>query len=102
MTKIIRYYNSIFIRLITLLYKNSFKSFGRNSYLNRPLKIDGIENISIGKNVVIAYKVWLAAVPHTGFDKECSLIIDDGVSIGNFAHIYATKKIHIQKKCFNC
>lgn len=95
MIKIIRYYNSILIRLITLLYKNSFKSFGRNSYLNRPLKIDGIENISIGNNVVIAYKTWLAAMPLTG-DKS-SLFIDDGANIGNYNHIFATHSITIEK-----
>lgn len=97
MIKILHYYNAIIIRVITLLYQHSFKNFGKKSYLNFPLKIAGAENISIGHNTFIGYKSWLAAVPHTGFDKECSLVIDDGVSIGNFAHIYATKKIHIQK-----
>ncbi|MEP6803971.1 MAG: acyltransferase [Flavobacterium sp.] len=53
-----------------------------------------MKNISIGKNVNIAYKTWLAAVPHT-YTEKCELIIGDGSSIGNFNHIYATESIII-------
>nr|WP_314553979.1 acyltransferase [uncultured Capnocytophaga sp.] len=83
------------MRFITLLYKYRFKSFGKKSYLHSPLKIDGIENIEIGNGVSIAYKTWLAAVPLTG--EKSKLIIEDGVNIGNFNHIYATQSIIIRK-----
>jgi acetyltransferase-like isoleucine patch superfamily enzyme len=61
-----------------------------------PLKIDGGKNISIGNNCLIQYKTWLAALPLTGADK-CQLVIEDGVVIGHFNHIYATKSIVIEK-----
>lgn len=30
------------------------------------MSIDGSENIRIGNRVYVAYKTWLAALPHTG------------------------------------
>ncbi|MFD2601213.1 acyltransferase [Flavobacterium suzhouense] len=55
-----------------------------------------MQNISIGENVYIAYRSWLAALPLTGAE-HCELIIGDGTSIGNLNHIYATKSIIIGK-----
>lgn len=74
--------------------KHYFKKLGKKSFIKNPLKIDGSENISIGEGVYIAYKTWLAAMPLTG-EKECVLEIKSGCVIGNFNHIYATKKIII-------
>jgi len=89
-----KYINSIKIRLITFFYKNSFKSFGKKSYILNPLKIDGASNILIGDNVNIAYKCWLAALPLTDAVKP-RLLIGNGTSIGNFNHIFATNEIII-------
>lgn len=94
---IFRIFHKIRQILCTSYYKIIFKKVGTGFYLRKPLSINGGKRIEIGSKVTIGWGAWLAAVPHTGFDKECSLLIDDGVSIGNFAHIYATKKIHIQK-----
>jgi len=88
--------NSLYFRILRLYYKNKCKNFGNKSVILHPLKIDGIENISIGNNVYIAYKTWLAAMPLTG-EEKCELIIGDGTSIGHFNHIYATKSIIIGK-----
>ena len=92
---LLRYLTALKLRFITLLYKYRFKSFDKKSYLHSPLKIDGIENIEIGNNVFIAYKTWLAAMPLTG--GKSKLVIEDGVHIGNFNHIYATQSIIIRK-----
>ena len=92
---ILKYLNAFHLRFTTLLYKYHFKRFGKKSYLHSPLKIDGIENIEIGNNVFIAYKTWLAAMPLTG--EKSKLVIEDGVHIGNFNHIYATQSIIIRK-----
>lgn len=56
----------------------------------------GQRNIKIGRQVSIGRCSWLAAVPLTS-EKECSLIINNGCYIGNFAHFYATKSIKIEK-----
>jgi acetyltransferase-like isoleucine patch superfamily enzyme len=93
----LRIKNDLYARLFRILYKKYFKEFGEKSSIIFPLKINGMSNISIGKNVTIAYKTWLAAIPHTGA-KECVLDIGDGTVIGNFNHIYSTKKITIGKK----
>lgn len=90
--------------IVTILYnlvKNLFLYYFRLGHvslkarIDSPRSIDGGENISIG-SVSVGYKSWLAAVPLTG-EKNCRLVIEDGCSIGNFNHIYATKSIIIHK-----
>ena len=87
-----RIYLSLRWRIWYIINKSKFKQLGKKAFMYKPLSIEGIQNISVGSNVYIAYKTWLAAMPHTGF-KECELIIGDGCIIGNFNHIYATKSI---------
>lgn len=77
-------------------YRKDLKRFGRNSNIIFPLEMLGKENISIGDNVQIAYRCRLAAVPHTK-SPICELIIKDGCLIGNFNHIYATKRILLEE-----
>jgi acetyltransferase-like isoleucine patch superfamily enzyme len=89
-------YNFIYSKCFNLFYRNCFLNFGKNSSISLPLNIDGMKNIYIGNNVKIAYKTWLAALPHTG-EMQCELRIEDGTNIGNFNHIYATKSIVIGK-----
>lgn len=79
-----------------LYYKSTFKSYNISSIIQSPLQLDGMSNISIGKNVVIQYKTWLAALPLTGCG-DCHLEIKDGSIIGHFNHIYATKKVIIEE-----
>ncbi|MCC8088254.1 MAG: acyltransferase [Rikenellaceae bacterium] len=69
---------------------------GRSSVIISPLHLDGKENISIGDNVLVQYKTWLAARPLTGSDK-CELKIGNGTVIGHFNHIYATQSIVIEE-----
>lgn len=78
------------------IYKLIFKKIGIKSILVSPLKIQEGKNISIGNNVLIGYKTWLAANPLTG-EENCTLEINDGCYIGNFNHIYSTKRIIIEK-----
>jgi len=92
----IRIKNAIYYRLFRFFYKRKFKFFGFNSKIIFPLNINGMCNISIGNNVYIAYKTWLAALPINSY-KVCDLIIGDGSIIGNFNHIYATNSIIIGK-----
>lgn len=89
--RIIKFINN---RIKARLYKFLMGSFGRKSIITSPLKIDGKKRIYIGNKVIIEYKTWLAAMPLTGYD-NCKLEIKDGVNIGHFNHIYATKSIII-------
>lgn len=86
--------DAIYVRTFKLIFKSRFKKFGFKSSIFYPLSIDGIRNISIGNNVVVQYKTWLAAVPLTGAS-SCNLIIGDGTCLGHFNHIYATHSIII-------
>jgi acetyltransferase-like isoleucine patch superfamily enzyme len=81
--------------LMVSLYPK-FGSFGKRSYLNRPLAIGNPENIFIGNNVTIKYKTWLAARPQTG-EPIAILLIKDSCRIGNFNHIYCTKSITLEE-----
>lgn len=81
-------------KLFYFINRNKFKYLSSQSRIIKLLKIDGKENISIQKGVVIQQYTWLAAVPLTK-SNECSLSIGSGSIIGNFNHIYATSKIVI-------
>lgn len=96
MITISRLNNGLYRRFFRIFYKSKFKFFGNKSSVLFPLNLGGFENISIGNNVNIGYKSWLAAIPHTG-EKGCELVIGDGSCIGNFNHIYATNSIVIGK-----
>ena len=74
-----------------------FGHFGEHSYVKNPLHIIGEKNIRIGYNVHINERCWLAALPLTG-EQSAELNISDGVVIGDYNHIIATRSIVIEKK----
>jgi acetyltransferase-like isoleucine patch superfamily enzyme len=86
--------NKLYAIFFKLIYGHFFKKFGNHSKIVFPLSINGMKNISIGKDVYVAYRSWLAALPLTG-EAVCELVIGKGTCIGNFNHIYATKSIVI-------
>lgn len=79
-----------------LKYRNKFKSFGKNSDLMNPLRINGYKNITICNKVSIGQQGWLAAVPLTD-SPICELVFREGAIIGNFCHIIATGSITIEE-----
>ena len=91
-----KYMNLPYRVLLKLYYKITLGKYGKHSHIDMPLRIDGGKNISIDDKVYVGYKTWLAALPLTG-EKECRLELQDGVTIGHFNHIYATKKIVLGK-----
>lgn len=72
-----------------------FMSVGVRARLERPLRVDGIQNITLGNNVMVHEGTWLAAMPLTGRNAE--LVINDGATLGHYNHIYATQSIVIEK-----
>lgn len=82
--------------MVSFKYRILLRKFGSKSRIVSPLSLDGKENIVIRNRVYIGYKTWLAALPLTGA-KECVLELQDGVIIGHFNHIYATKKIVLER-----
>ncbi len=90
----VRVFKSI---VYTTLHHFSFGAIGKSVYIFSPMQIDGAKNIFIDNGVHIGYKTWLAALPQTGAE-ECSLVIGEDCSLGNFNHIYATHSICFEKK----
>lgn len=85
--KLLRYYKN----------KRKFCAFGKRSIIIKPLKVDGSKNITIGNNVRIGSQSWIAAMPLTNYEK-CELVFNDGATIGDFNHIYATGSIIFEKE----
>lgn len=56
-----------------------------------------MKNIYLENGVIIASNCWLAAKPKTSENGTARLIIKEGSAIGDYAHIYATKEICIDK-----
>lgn len=77
--------------------RNRFAYLASDASIQKLLRIEGKQNISIEKGVIIQQMTWLAAVPLTGAVK-CHLRIGESSIIGNFNHIYATGEINIGKK----
>tara|TARA_R110002073_G_scaffold297141_1_gene463215 strand:+ start:192 stop:797 length:606 start_codon:yes stop_codon:yes gene_type:complete len=84
-------------KIISTFYGKTLSPFlrnaGKNILINSPLKIDGFKNISIGDNVRIGYKTWLAG--SDAISEDCHLQIGSGCVIGSYNHIFATKSIKI-------
>jgi acetyltransferase-like isoleucine patch superfamily enzyme len=84
-------------RLYYFFNKNKFRFLSSNAYIQKLLRIDGKENISIHKGVIIQKMTWIAAMPLTKAE-NCHLSIGEGTIIGHFNHIFATGEIEIGKK----
>lgn len=89
------FYRAFIVIKVLLLYKWKFRKICWKAVILSPLRIDGACRIELGHST-IGYKCWIAANPLTGSD-QCTLIINDGCSIGNFNHIYSTRKIVIEE-----
>lgn len=83
-------------KLMKPWYKYTLGLFGKMTLISLFVRLENPRNIFIGNKVSIGRFSWLAANPLTG-SEVCSLSIEDGTYIGNFAHIYCTSKIEIGK-----
>lgn len=92
---IYKLHKRLYRALSYIYWSRKLKNFGKGSFIDRPLHVDGV-NISIGNKVFIQYKSWIAAMPITNCENPI-LQIEDGSVIGHFNEIYSTKKIIIQK-----
>lgn len=76
--------------------KSKFAYVGEKSVIGRILRVQGGENIYIGNLVSIHESCWLAALPLTG-EQHAELRISDKCVIGDYNHIWATKRIVIEE-----
>ena len=80
-----------------MINKCQFGKFCIRTHIEKPLRIEHKKNIFLDNYVSIASYCWLAANPKTSKNGVARLIIREGSCIGDFAHIYATKEICIEK-----
>jgi len=73
------------------------KKIDKDSIIQSPFRINGMNNISIGDKVQIGKNAWLAAVPLCNKIKTACIEIRDGACIGDFSHIISVHKIIIEK-----
>ena len=76
------------------LNRRKFRYLSSKAFVHKLLRVDGKENITIQKNVIIQRMTWIAAVPLTN-DSKCHLFIGEGSIIGHFNHIFAVGEIEI-------
>jgi acetyltransferase-like isoleucine patch superfamily enzyme len=91
---ITRIFNFIHRKYYYYINRNIFRFLSSKALIQKLLRIDGKENISIHDGVIIQKFTWLAAVPLTNSD-NCHLSIGKGSIIGHFNHIFATSEIEI-------
>ncbi|MGL2988124.1 acyltransferase [Flavobacterium sp. RSSA_27] len=91
-----RVFNYAQRRVFYFLNRRKYKFLSPQAVVQELLRVDGRENISIEKGVIIQKMTWIAAVPLTN-ESSCHLSIGEGSIIGNFNHIYATGEIFIGK-----
>lgn len=77
----------------TNFYKFKKISFKTNVFFS--VRIQGGKYISLYNNTIIQRQSWLGAFKIDEHDPE--LIIEDGCAIGDFAHITAVRKVHIER-----
>lgn len=85
----------LFNKLYFLCIRSKFKQCG-GLYLERPFKIAGYENISIGVNFKAGPGLKLEAInSYKGFTFTPSVVIGDNVIINDYVHIACVNKIVI-------
>jgi len=81
--------------LFNILFGSSFKKFGKNISIIDADIIEGEKFISLGDDVSLNSKAWLLALKQDSVKPY--LVIEDGVTIGRFAHIVAIRDVYIGK-----
>lgn len=79
--------------LFAFLFGSSFKQFGQKVSIIDADIIEGEEFISLGNNVSFNSRVWLLALKQNSVEPR--LVVEDGATIGRFAHIVAIKDVLI-------
>jgi len=93
MSKVIKKIRHIFYYLIN---NKKFRQLTYTTDIHPGVRVDGAANIILGDHTIVQRYSWLGAMPLSG-ENDCILEIGDGTVVGNFNHIYATKRIMIGK-----
>lgn len=84
-------------RLFTLLLATQFRDFGAGSRISPPFRFHGLNQMSVGKGVMIHRDSWLQTIQDEDNGKGVKLIIKSHAAIGMGAHISAAKQVLIEE-----
>jgi acetyltransferase-like isoleucine patch superfamily enzyme len=84
-------------RLFTLLLSSQFAEIGRGTRVSPPFRFYGLNEMSLGDEVMINPDCWLQTVPGHGDGNSIKLTIKAHTGIGMGAHISAAKQIVIEE-----
>lgn len=75
------------------IYAHAFAAWGEGSTLISPLKLKGVERISVGSKVAILEGAWLQV------EQKGAMDIGDGTYIGHRSHLHAVADLRIGAGC---
>lgn len=81
-----------------LRYRFRAKEFHYNNYIDSPLELLGIKNISLGKGSFVKKNAYINVLPLTG-ESKVEFVMGDYSHLNFGAHIIATKSIVIGNSC---
>jgi acetyltransferase-like isoleucine patch superfamily enzyme len=87
--------NRLYRKGFSLLASGAFAEFGSNSVVSPPVRIEGIDRISIGSRVFVDSGCWLHV---EGDGLDVAMEIGDDTSVGSHAVFSAVRSIRIGKR----
>jgi acetyltransferase-like isoleucine patch superfamily enzyme len=79
------------VTFLYLINRFRYKKYEFGAQVLKPLRVNGHEYISIGRNAVVQRYTWLFAAKIDEHEPE--LIIGEGCAIGDFNHICAVRRV---------
>lgn len=87
------FFKKAFWRFITqTIFKKTFNYIGHSSSIFKPLQLDGVNSIVLEDSVRVAEGAWLMG----GGNKNKTLIIKTGTSIGHYSHIIGLYSLTVE------
>lgn len=79
------------VYLFNFLNGWKYKRLGPRAYVVKPLRLNGTQYMSIGRDVRVQTLSWLIAIKLDEHEPE--LVIGDGCALGDFNHIAAVRRV---------
>lgn len=95
--KALHLYSRIQTRMFTYLVSSQFKDFGHGARVAPPFRFYGLNQMVVGKDVMIHKDCWLQTFPGFGDPNSSKLVIKSNAGIGMGAHISAAKQVLIEE-----
>lgn len=84
-------------RLYTFLLASQFKEIGGGSRITPPCRFFGLNQVSLGKNVIVHRSCWLQTIPDSDGNDAPKLLIESNANVGMGATISAAKRVVLEE-----